>query len=44
LSRAEFLLGLCRQFHVLPSQLFDEPVEFLQLLAIEDLGNTEGGM
>jgi hypothetical protein len=37
------ILGLCRQFHVLPSQLLDEPVELLQLIAIENLGNPEGG-
>jgi hypothetical protein len=42
-ARAEFIVNLCRQFHVLPSQLMDEPVEIVQLLALADLGDTEGG-
>ena len=42
LERAEWILGLCRQLHVLPSQILDEPVELLQLMKIELLGNPEG--
>jgi hypothetical protein len=39
LARAELILGLCREFHCLPSQLEGEDVELLRLLAIERLGN-----
>jgi hypothetical protein len=42
LLRAETIIGLCREFHVLPSQLLDEPGAFLQLIAIDALGHTEG--
>ncbi len=37
------LLGLCRQFNCLPSALYDEDVELIQLLAIERRGTPEGG-
>lgn len=36
-------MGLCRQFHVLPSQILNEPAEMIQMLNIEQLGNPEGG-
>jgi hypothetical protein len=44
LERAEYILGLCRQFHKLPSEILAEPVELLQLLNIEGLGNPDGGV
>ncbi|NGO68512.1 hypothetical protein [Streptomyces boncukensis] len=34
-------LGLCRQFHCLPSALEDEDVSVLRLLAIERLGTPD---
>lgn len=33
---------MCEKFHVLPSQLLDEPIELLQLLKLIKLGNPEG--
>jgi len=41
LMDAEFVLGLCRQFHCLPSQLEGEDIEILRLLKIEELGTPE---
>lgn len=35
---------MCSKFHVLPSQLLEEPVELIQLLALVRLGNPEGGI
>ncbi len=37
------ILGLCRQFHCLPSQLRREGASVLRLLAIEAAGKPEGG-
>jgi hypothetical protein len=37
LIRAEDILGLCTRFGCLPSALYDEDEELLQLLAIERL-------
>ncbi len=37
------ILGLCRQFHCLPSALAEEDAELIQLLAIEQRGTPEGG-
>lgn len=42
-TRAQALIGLCDRFHCLPSQLMDEPVEIIQLLALAALGEPEGG-
>jgi hypothetical protein len=36
------VLGLCRQFHCLPSQALAEPAELLRMLEIESLGRREG--
>lgn len=41
--RAEWVIGMCERFHVLPSQLLDEPVEVLQLLRLVKLGEPESG-
>lgn len=35
------VLGLCRQFHCLPSALLAEDAELLRLLAIERAGTPE---
>lgn len=35
------ILGLCRQFHCLPSQLMAEDATVLRLLAIEHAGRLE---
>lgn len=35
---AETILGLCRTFHCLPSQLENEGAELLKLMKIEDFG------
>lgn len=35
---------MCREFHVLPSQLLDEPVDILRLLKLVKLGDPEGGV
>ena len=40
---AELILGLCRQFHCLPSQVRAEDASLLQLLRIEQLGTPERG-
>lgn len=37
------MLGICRVFHVLPSQVLAEDAELLQMLAIEDRGGTAPG-
>jgi hypothetical protein len=36
------LLQLCDRFHVLPSQLMEEPVELFRLIKLADLGDAEG--
>lgn len=35
------MLGLCRQFHCLPSRLLEEDTYLLRLLQIEALGTPE---
>jgi hypothetical protein len=35
------ILGLCRQFHCLPSALYAEDAGLLQLLRTEQLGRRE---
>lgn len=32
---AEYVIGLCERFHCLPSQLYAEDAEFLQLVSIQ---------
>lgn len=32
------VIGLCRQFHCLPSQLMKEDAEFLRLVLIDHMG------
>lgn len=39
LEYAELILGLCREFKKLPSEVEAESVEFLRLLQIERLGS-----
>jgi hypothetical protein len=36
------IIGICRRFHVLPSQVLDEPAELLQLIHLDHLANPEG--
>jgi len=40
MTTARTVLGLCRQFHVLPSQVLAEDVELMRMLAIEDRGTA----
>jgi hypothetical protein len=42
-EQAEVIIRLCERFHVLPSELLDEPVDLLRLITLADLGDTEGG-
>lgn len=35
------ILGLCRQFHCLPSQLYAEDAQILRLLEIEARGRRD---
>ena len=42
LADAELVIGLCRQFGCLPSQLMAEDVSFLRMLNIAALGMPDG--
>lgn len=42
LVEAEMIVGLCRQFGCLPSQLLAEDVSFLRMLNIAALGMPDG--
>jgi hypothetical protein len=42
LAEARWMLGLCREFHCLPSQLMNEDAQFLQALAIERRAESDG--
>lgn len=35
------ILGLCRQFHCLPSAVLAEDAELLRMLLIEDMGTPD---
>lgn len=37
------ILGLCRQFHCLPSQVYAEDAELLRMLRIEAMARREEG-
>jgi hypothetical protein len=37
------VLDLCRQFHCLPSQLYQEDAELFRMLKIEALGRVDEG-
>ena len=43
LWEARTLLGICREFRVLPSQVLNEPAELLRLLAVEQMGGVDHG-
>lgn len=43
LAVAETVLSLCREFHVLPSQLYAEDAELLRLIRIEARGRIDDG-
>ncbi len=42
LRRARTVLGLCRQFGCLPSQLYAEDAELFRMLEIERRGTPDG--
>lgn len=39
---AETVVELCREFHCLPSQLLQEDIEFLRMLALVRLAREDG--
>lgn len=40
---AQLILGLCREFRCLPSQLLEEDASLLGLMALERMGREEDG-
>jgi hypothetical protein len=41
LAEAELILGLCKRFNCLPSQIMNESADLLRLIAIEAEGTPE---